>query len=124
MKTNCQLLNPRRPGHRPCNRSLSLVGCDYYNHAPNENNRNSYSEVIPSRSMKSRFLMWLVLPLVMSQAPRLLAQNDVSIPKSRLEELERKERELERLKGDLNKTKDENAQLKKEKAKVETKPSG
>jgi hypothetical protein len=122
MKTNCLLLNPRRLGHRPCNRALSLVGCDYYSH--NENNRNSYSEVIPLRSMKSRFLMWLVLSLVISQAPRLLAQDDVSIPKSRLEELERKERELERLKGDLNKTKDENAQLKKEKAKVETKPSG
>lgn len=55
--------------------------------------------------------------------PRLLAQEDVTIPKSRLEELERKERELERLKGDLNKSKNENAQLKKEKAKAEARPA-
>ena len=46
----------------------------------------------------------LVLPL--------LAQDTVTVPKSRLEELERKERELERLKGDVNKTRNENARLK------------
>ena len=44
------------------------------------------------------------------------AQDDVTIPKSRLEELERKEKELERLKGNLGKTNDAKAQLKKEKA--------
>ena len=43
------------------------------------------------------------------------AQDNVQIPKSRLEELERKEKELERLKGDLNQTKNENQQLKQQK---------
>src|SRR5436190_18655681 len=41
-----------------------------------------------------------------------LADDGVTIPKSRLEEVERKEAELEKLKGDLNKTKGENLQLK------------
>jgi len=44
------------------------------------------------------------------------AQDNVTIPKSRLEELERKEKELERLKGSPSKTNDAKAQLKKEKA--------
>src|SRR5689334_25091607 len=64
----------------------------------------------------------VLLSLVVGPTPRLAAQDDVTISKSRLEELERKERELDRLKGDLNKTKDENAQLKKEKAKAEARP--
>jgi tRNA_anti-like len=64
----------------------------------------------------------LLLSLVSWPSPQLLAQEDVTIPKSRLEELERKEKELDRLKGDLNKTKDENAQRKNEKAKLQTKP--
>jgi tRNA_anti-like len=42
----------------------------------------------------------------------LSAQDTVTIPKARLEELERKERELERLQGDVAKTKDENKALK------------
>src|SRR5690348_15059881 len=42
----------------------------------------------------------------------LKAQDTVTVPKSRLEELERKEKELDRLKGDVSKTKAENAELK------------
>jgi hypothetical protein len=42
------------------------------------------------------------------------AQDNVTISKSRLEELERKEAELNKLKGDTNKTVDENARLKKQ----------
>jgi hypothetical protein len=44
----------------------------------------------------------------------LRAQDNVTISKSRLEELERKEKELQKLQGDLHKTKDENTQLKKQ----------
>lgn len=48
---------------------------------------------------------------------------NVEISKSRLEELERKEKELDSLKGDLNKTKDENRQLKEQKEQaVKTSP--
>jgi len=42
-----------------------------------------------------------------------LAQDTVTIPKSRLEELEKKAAELDRLKGDLNQTKAENLKLQK-----------
>src|SRR6266851_956538 len=52
----------------------------------------------------------------------LAAQDNVTVPKSRLEELERKEKELDRLKGDFDKTKDENVQLKKENEKAATRP--
>src|SRR5579864_9359847 len=48
------------------------------------------------------------------------AQDTVAIPKSRLEELERKERELDRLKGDVSQTKAENAQLKEKLQQVPT----
>lgn len=41
-------------------------------------------------------------------------QETVTIPKSRLEELERKEAELEKLKGQLHKTEGENVELKKQ----------
>ena len=44
----------------------------------------------------------------------LYGQDNVTISKSRLEELERKEAELNKLKGDINKTKDENTELKKQ----------
>jgi hypothetical protein len=60
--------------------------------------------------------------LFLCPASSLTAQDDVTISKSRLEELERKERELERLKGDFNKARDENTQLKLEK-KAEAKPA-
>src|SRR5438552_12804794 len=53
---------------------------------------------------------------------RLPAQDNVTIPKSRLEELERKEKELERLKGNPGKTNDANAQLKKENEKAAARP--
>jgi putative nucleic acid binding protein len=56
-------------------------------------------------------------------------QDNVSVPKSRLEELERKEKELEKLKGDLDKTKgdldktkEQNLQLKKENEKAAMRP--
>src|SRR5690349_3138016 len=46
----------------------------------------------------------LQVALILSLAPSSRAQDNVTVPKSRLEELERKERELEELKGGLNKT--------------------
>src|SRR5437879_6076215 len=55
----------------------------------------------------------LVLILSAEHLP-LFAQEKVTIPKSRLEELEKKEAELDKLKGDLKKTKGENQQLKKQ----------
>ena len=61
-----------------------------------------------------------LLPLVL--ASTVAAQDNVTIPKSRLEELERKEKELERLKGNLGKTNDAKAQLKKENEKAAAKP--
>ena len=50
--------------------------------------------------------------LVLLSARPIHAQDTVTVPKSRLEELERKERELDRLKGDVSKTKAENVELK------------
>lgn len=47
------------------------------------------------------------------------AEEEVTIPKSRLEELERKAAELEKLKQQLNKSQDEKEQLKQEKEKAE-----
>jgi len=74
-----------------------------------------------SRLMKScsSLLPVLLLSLVIWPSSIGLAQEDVKIPKSRLEELERKERELEQLKGDVNKAKNQNSQLK-DKTKPET----
>jgi hypothetical protein len=60
----------------------------------------------------SRVIASLVLILLTAAAAS--AQDSVAIPKSRLEELERKEAELEKLKGNLSKTKEENQQLKKQ----------
>jgi hypothetical protein len=60
----------------------------------------------------------LQVALVLSLAPSSPAQDNVTVPKSRLEELERKERELDQLKGDLNKTKDQTVQPTKETAKA------
>ena len=54
--------------------------------------------------------------------PNALAQENVTVPKARLEELERKEKELDRLKGDLKKTTDENVQLKQQTEKVAARP--
>ncbi len=44
----------------------------------------------------------------------IAADETVTIPKSRLQELERKEAELDKLKGELHKTKGENVELKKQ----------
>src|SRR5215471_6210837 len=60
------------------------------------------------------FVPVVLLALAMSLNPCSLAQDNVTVPRSRLEELERKERELEQLKGDPNKTQTENTQLKHE----------
>lgn len=69
---------------------------------------------LPHRLRFSSLLLFVAGSLVLPdyQSP---AQDNVQIPKSRLEELERKEKELERLKGDLNQTKNENQQLKQQK---------
>jgi len=53
-----------------------------------------------------------VCALVLLVAAPVQAQDTVPVPKSRLDELERKERELERLKGDVAKTNAENVELK------------
>ncbi len=71
--------------------------------------------MLPGQVMKpSPLAPVLVLGLLsLVVAWPLCAQDNVTIPKSRLEELERKEKELERLKGFLGKTNDANAQLQK-----------
>jgi hypothetical protein len=58
----------------------------------------------------------LQVALLFALAPSSPAQDSVTVPKSRLEELEQKERELERLKGGLNKPKDQNVQPKVQKS--------
>jgi hypothetical protein len=65
--------------------------------------------------MKTRMLILSGLMALSLSAPALkvfAADDSVVVPKTRLEELERKERELDRLKGDVNKTQEENARLK------------
>ncbi len=65
------------------------------------------------------FLMSLVLTaLTLTPALSARAQDSITIPKSRLEELERKERELNKLKGDLDTSKQENERLKEQRAKL------
>ena len=56
----------------------------------------------------------LIAVLLACVALNLSAQDNVTISKSRLEELERKEAELNKLKGNANKAADENARLKKQ----------
>jgi len=63
-----------------------------------------------SRNFPITFALLLIVALPFSGH----AQDDVTIPKSRLEELQRKEAELEKLKGELKTTKGENVQLKKQ----------
>jgi hypothetical protein len=63
----------------------------------------------------------LVLAICIPARPAM-AQDNVTVPKSRLEELERKEKELDKLKGDLDKTKEQNSQLKKENEKAAMRP--
>ena len=55
-----------------------------------------------------------VLIGLLSLAKSVQAQDNVTIPKSRLEELERKEKELERLRGEADKPKKESLPLKQE----------
>jgi len=56
------------------------------------------------------------LVLIASATFSCMAQETVTIQKSRLEELERKEAELEKVKGELKTTRGENVQLKKQHA--------
>jgi len=53
--------------------------------------------------------------LLLFFAPTAFSQETVTIPKARLEELERKEKELEKLRGELSATKTETVRLRKEK---------
>jgi len=61
-------------------------------------------------------MLQTALLLSVSFAGSALAQDNVTVPKSRLEELERKERELERIKNEQNKPQDEKTQPKPDKA--------
>src|SRR5206468_874412 len=65
----------------------------------------------PMKYVIKRLSATLVLA---SLALPMAGQENVTVPKSRLEELERKEKELEKLKVDLSTTKGENRQLKKQ----------
>jgi hypothetical protein len=75
-------------------------------------------------------LTWVMLAVLLCSAGRSAkAQDNVTVPKARLEELERKEKELEQLKGDLDKTKvdldetkQQNLQLKKDSEKAAIRP--
>lgn len=58
--------------------------------------------------------------LILFIARPVHAQDTVPVPKSRLEELEQKERELERLKGDVAKTNAENVELKQKLQQMQT----
>jgi hypothetical protein len=62
----------------------------------------------------NRYCLFAIASLGMPCLIAVAAQDNVTIPKSRLEELQRKEAELERLKGDLNTTQVENDKLKKQ----------
>ncbi|HTL55249.1 MAG TPA: hypothetical protein VL361_06190 [Candidatus Limnocylindrales bacterium] len=62
----------------------------------------------------ARHVFLAVLAVALCPGWMIFAQENVTIPKSRLQELEEKERELNRLKGDITKTKEENTQLKKQ----------
>jgi hypothetical protein len=83
------------------NTSLQRGGCRH------KRNPNRFSGFSGGRTFP--FLL-----LVLSAALSAVAQETVTIPKSRLEELQRKEAELDSLKGDLKATKGENLQLKKQ----------
>jgi len=69
-------------------------------------------------------MRFVLLPLVVGLLQFCVpvpAQDSVTVPKSRLEELERKEQELEKLKGDVKSTKSENTELKKQHVEDQTK---
>lgn len=67
-----------------------------------------------------RFIAPFCCALALFFAPHASGQDNVTVPKSRLEELERKERELERLKGDVSKTNAENAELRQKLQQMQT----
>ena len=75
--------------------------------SPCEYNPNRFSGFLIGRTLA-------LLLLFISATCSIIAQETVIIPKSRLEELQRKEAELDSLKGDLKATKGENLQLKKQ----------
>jgi multidrug efflux pump subunit AcrA (membrane-fusion protein) len=71
--------------------------------------------------MNTRKSLWLI-PLVLIMAAPVLplrAAEMVTIPKSRLEELERKEAELEKFKAELNQTQSEKQRLESERARLQ-----
>ena len=68
----------------------------------------------------ARFIGHVCCALILFFARPVHAQDTVPVPKSRLEELERKERELEQLKGDVAKTNAENAELKQKLQQIQT----
>jgi hypothetical protein len=70
-----------------------------------------------SERFPSRFHWMVLLTLALSLPTR--AEEMVTIPKSRLEELERKEKELDALKGDLGKARDEQRRLERDKNEAE-----
>ena len=72
--------------------------------------------------MNTRKSLWLVplLAVMAAAGPPLRAAEMVTIPKSRLEELERKEAELEKLKAELNQTQGEKQRLESERARLQS----
>jgi hypothetical protein len=62
--------------------------------------------------LKSHWISFAVPLILIVVALSAVGQEMVTIPKTRLQELERKEAELEKLKGDFSKTRGENTQLK------------
>jgi len=86
------------------------------------------SSVLRFRLERKRFLnarAWIWVPLAAClglSSSRVAADDNVTVPKSRLEELERKEKELERLKGETNKPVEQNVEVKKEPEKVAPRP--
>ena len=74
--------------------------------------------------MKASIIIAAFCLIGLPDLPRVLAADDnVTIPKSRLQELEEKERELNRLKGDLTSTNAPNVPLKKEQPQTPSKPA-
>ena len=71
--------------------------------------------------MNARKILWLIpLALLMTApVPATGAEQTVTIPKSRLQELERKEAELEKLKGELNTAQGQKQELEREKARLQ-----
>src|SRR5262245_51571530 len=73
--------------------------------------------------MKSSIFIACLCLIGLPGGPRASAADDnVTIPKTRLQELEEKERELNRLKRDLSTTNAENAPLKKDQSQAPSKP--